>query len=212
MKKALLVILGIISFYLLFEIKNTYSLFETNSAVEASSELAKWHVKINNNYITNLTTQVNTFELGNIKWDSKEHVVAGKAAPGSIGRFNIEIDPTDTQVSFIYEITIDISTLNNSEFQIKYINETNNYKLVRTGKNTYSAIVTLEEIQSGIKHDIEIGLIWNDNEENNQYDYELGTKANVGINIPVSITVSQYTNNQELVEYVEDSEINETMG
>ena len=89
---------------MLIEIKETYSLFETNSAVEASSELAKWNVKINDNYITNLTTQVNTFKLGDIKWDSKEHVVAGKAAPGSIGYFSVEIDPTDTQVSFIYEI------------------------------------------------------------------------------------------------------------
>ena len=211
MKRVLWVVFILMIGVVFLEVKNTYSLFETDSTISVSSELANWNVKINDSYITDLTTESNTIELGEISWDSMGHVVSGKAAPGSIGKFNIEIDPTDTEVSFVYELVIDLSSLDNNEFFIEYVNEINDYELVRTGENTYSSIVTLKEIESGIKHNIEVGLRWNNNEDNNMSDYELGSSVIEGIDIPISISLRQYTGEGELIEYVEDSEMNEAM-
>ena len=212
MEKKLLIVLCFVFLVLLFEVKRTYSLFETNSTIEATSELANWNIRVNNSDITNLTTANNNIQLGEINWESQNHVVEKKAAPGSVGKFNIEIDSVDTEVSFIYELTIDLEVLNNSEFYIEYIRETNNHQLIRTGKNTYSAIITLAEIQNNIKHNIEVGIKWNDNEENNRLDYELGVSAGSEINIPISILTYQYTGVEVLDEYVEDSELDEVVG
>ena len=195
MKKVLLIVFSFLLVYMFLEIKNTYSLFETNGTVDVSSDLANWYIMVNNNNI-----------------NDQAHVIDEKAAPGSSGKFNLVIDGADTQVSFVYEITIDLSSLNNDEIQIDYVKELNNYNLVRTGENTYSSVITLEEIKNNVTHNIELGLIWNNNEKNNKVDYELGSQGNEGINIPIIISFFQYTGVEELVPYVKDGENDESLG
>ena len=212
MKKVLLIVFSFLLVYMFLEIKNTYSLFETNGTVDVSSDLANWYIMVNNNNINDLVAEKNTATLGNIVWNDQAHVVDEKAAPGSSGKFNLVIDGADTQVSFVYEITIDLSFLNNDEIQIDYVKELNNYNLVRTGKNTYSSVITLEEIKNNVTHNIELGLIWNNNEKNNKVDYELGSQGNEEINIPIIISFFQYTGVEELVPYVKDGEDDENLG
>ena len=98
-----------------------YALFETRENIPFSYDTAKWNIKVNNSMITNGLEKENTFQMGSIKWEARNHVKEGKAAPGSVGVFQIEIDPTDTQVSFIYTIDINTSKLNNSEFIIQRV-------------------------------------------------------------------------------------------
>lgn len=206
MRKKILIILCISLFIILcLEIKNTYSLFETNGEAVVEENLATWKIKVNNTYLTTLTEDRNTFDLGSMNWESQNHVKEGKAAPGSVGTFYIEIDPTTTEVSFLYEITLDTSSLNNTEFQIQSVREVNGKTFIRTNENTYVGIVPLREIQASTKYRVEISVIWNNKEENNEADYKLGSMANTGINLPIKIEARQYDGTEVITEYKEDS-------
>lgn len=206
MRKKILIILCISLFIILcLEIKNTYSLFETNGEAAVEENLATWKIKVNNTYLTTLTEDRNTFDLGSMNWESQNHVKEGKAAPGSVGTFYIEIDPTTTEVSFLYEITLDTSSLNNTEFQIQSVREVNGKTFIRTNENTYVGIVPLREIQASTKYRVEISVIWNNKEENNEADYKLGSMANTGINLPIKIEARQYDGTEVITEYKEDS-------
>ena len=46
------------------------------------------------------------------------------------------------------------------------------------------------------KYDIKIELVWEDNEENNSADYELGSRANTKINLPIHINIYQYNSEE----------------
>ena len=204
MNKKKITVIGIVLIAVfLFLITVTYSLFETRKEATVSSSIAKWNVKVNNTMITKSTNQNSTFSLGSINWQSGGHVKSGKAAPGSVGTFEIEIDPTNTDVSFTYELTIDTSGLNNEEFIISNVREINGNEFIRTDKNTYVGIARLDDNQNNEKYNIAINITWNNNEENNENDYNLGKNADIDINIPVSLNISQYTGTEQFIEYQE---------
>ena len=184
----------------------TYSLFESDAVSPATSDLAKWNIKVNNSMITGLPSGQNQMNIGNITWNSGGHVRAGKAAPGSVGYFEIEIDPTDTQVSFIYELELDMSNIDNEEFEIQSVIETNNNTIVRTGEYTYAGIMSLSAITNEEIHNIRVNIIWNNNEQNNESDYELGIRAEMEVYIPVTIRLTQYHGTEVLTPYQEEGD------
>ncbi|MBR3161165.1 MAG: hypothetical protein IKF19_00335 [Bacilli bacterium] len=202
-KRIIVISVTLITFILFITFFYTYSLFETNKQISVSSDLAKWNVKVNNTMVTKNTATINTFNLGSIDWNSGGHVRNGKAAPGSTGTIEIEIDPTDTQVSFTYEIAIDTSSLENEEFKITRVREINGNEFIRTGELTYVGIARLENNRRGQKYNIEIDITWNNNENNNASDYELGKKAEIEVDIPISLDVSQYTGVEQFTQYQE---------
>lgn len=204
MNKKKITVIGIILITVfLFLVTVTYSLFETRKEATVSSSIAKWNVKVNNTMVTKINSQTRTFSLGNISWQSGGHVKPGKAAPGSVGTFEIEIDPTNTDVSFTYELTIDTSGLQNDEFIISNVRETNGNEFIRTGENTYVGIARLNNNQNNELYNIAINITWNNNENNNENDYNLGKDADLDINIPVSLNISQYTGTEQFTEYQE---------
>ena len=184
------------------EIIYTYSLFETNTTLTTSSDIAKWNIKVNNNMITNGQINSSAVEIGSIDWGNGSHVLQGKAAPGSVGTFDIEIDPTDTDVSFLYKIIIDTSKLENEEFKISSVTELNGNEFIRTNENEYTGIARLEENKNGKKYNIRIGITWNNNEANNEKDYELGIKAEQEVKLPIIIMLSQYIGTETITSYV----------
>lgn len=170
----------------------TYSLFESVVSNSVDSDIAKWNIKVNNSMITSGNTIDNTFNIGGINWLSGGHVKEGKAAPGSIGSFTIEVDPTDTQVSFTYQIEIDTSSLNNDYFIIQSVSERNNSEFYRIGENTYVGVAKLSDINLGKKYYIDVNIEWVNNDLNNANDYEIGKNATEGVYIPVNIELNQY--------------------
>ena len=204
MKKHILVILCVFSsIFLLVEIVSTYSLFETDRETVVTSPIAKWNILVNNTLITDFDGQENSFDLGSIDWNSGGHVRSGKAAPGSVGTFEIEIDPTDTEVSFLYELEIDTSLLGNDEISIQSVLEEDGHEFIRTGEYKYIGIARYSDISSGDKYHVNINIVWNNSEENNDKDYELGKKAEEVVSVPVSLNIVQYTGDEVIVPYVE---------
>lgn len=181
----------------------TYALFQTNKPVPTSNDLAKWNIKVNDAMVTGSGSNQNTFTIGSISWQSGGHVRPGKAAPGSTGSFEIEIDPTDTQVSFFYTLSVDLTGLDNDEFVISSVSETNGNTFIRTGENTYVGIAYLGDNVNGQKYNILINLTWYNDDNNNEADYELGSRADLGVNVPVEIVFTQYTGTETFTPYVE---------
>lgn len=195
--KILYITCAIMIFVTIYEITNTYGLFESNINMNADSKLATWNILIND---TNIGKS-ETFTIDNFISEEDSTVASGKIAPGTSGYFNINIDPSTTQVSIRYDLTFDFSKLDNL-FTIIKVEEKNGYNLIKTGPNTYSNVITLNEIKENKTNNIRVHIKWNNNEENNDKDTEIGLTENNTLNIPVSITVLQYSG-EKIEPYVE---------
>lgn len=195
--KILYITCAIMIFVTIYEITNTYGLFESNINMDVDSKLATWNILIND---TNIGKS-ETFTIDNFNSEEDSTVASGKIAPGTSGYFNINIDPSTTQVSIRYDLTFDFSKLDNL-FTITKVEEKNGYNLIKTGPNTYSNVITLNEIKENKTNNIRVHIKWNNNEENNDKDTEIGLTENNTLNIPVSITVLQYSG-EKIEPYVE---------
>ena len=195
--KILYITCAIMIFVTIYEITNTYGLFESNINMDVDSKLATWNILIND---TNIGKS-ETFTIDNFISEEDSTVASGKIAPGTSGYFNINIDPSTTQVSIRYDLTFDFSKLDNL-FTITKVEEKNGYNLIKTGPNTYSNVITLNEIKENKTNNIRVYIKWDNNEENNDKDTEIGLIENNTLNIPVSITVLQYSG-EKIEPYVE---------
>ena len=197
MKKYFLFALTLMGlFVLIFQISKTYSWFESSIIDSADIPLAGWKIKVGDTYLTSLTSEDEEFDLTSINWSNANHVRKGKGAPGSSGSFDVIIDPLTTDTSFLYNIEIDTGILNQSGLKITSIKEINGHEFSNSNENTYQGIAHLKEIKNKEKYDIKIELVWEDNEENNSADYELGSRANTKINLPIHINIYQYNSEE----------------
>ena len=187
--KIIYIVCAIMIFISIYEIKNTYGLFESKKEIDIDKSVAKWNIYINDN---NLNT-TETFTIDNFTFQETDTVAKDKIAPGILGWFDILIDARDTQVSIIYEITFDFTSLP-SNITVEKIEEINGREIIKTGPNTYSNYITLDDINNNVKDTIRVYIKWNNDEENNENDTNIGIIKNNSIKIPVAITVSQYLN------------------
>ncbi|MBQ4571633.1 MAG: hypothetical protein IJO27_01045 [Bacilli bacterium] len=84
---------------------NTYSRYVADTTGSLEVQFAKWKILVNENDIT--SGNVSSIELTPVV-DENENVAQNKLAPSSKGYFDIEIDPTDVEVSFDYEISLEV--------------------------------------------------------------------------------------------------------
>ena len=187
--KIIYIVCAIMIFISIYEIKNTYGLFESKKEIDIDKSVAKWNIYINDN---NLNT-TETFTIDSFTFQETDTVAKDKIAPGILGWFDILIDARDTQVSIIYEITFDFTSLP-SNITVEKIEEINGREIIKTGPNTYSNYITVDDINNNVKDTIRVHIKWNNDEENNENDTNIGIIKNNSIKIPVSITVSQYLN------------------
>ena len=179
-----------------YNIGNSFALFESDFTIDAGSTAGSWNILVNN---VDITGSSGTFTVNNVNVTGNNHVVANKMAPGTSAYFDINIVPTGTDVSIRYDLTFDFSLLSTS-ISVDDITELNNRTLVQTGENTYSGVITLSEIENDTVSNVRVVIIWDNDENNNETDSELGMDLNGSISIPVQIDVTQYLG-ETLVEY-----------
>ena len=189
----------LIGIYLLI---GSYGLFESERTNTSQIDIAKWQVKVNNDSIDGSTSK---FTVDNINWDSSPNVKEGKIAPGGSGYFDIVIDPNDTDVSIIYNITFDFSNLDEDQFQIDEIIELDNKPIVHTDTYTYSNIMTLDDINNNETNTIRVYLSWVNDENNNEKDSDLGKVYNNSIEIPITVEILQYMDGDTLTSIEENT-------
>lgn len=94
---------------------NTYSRYVASSEGNLQIEFAKWQLLVNNTDITNQTNSSISFEP---TIESNQNIAENKIAPSSTGYFDIEIDPTNVDVSFKYNINLDLDNTNIPDLSI----------------------------------------------------------------------------------------------
>ena len=189
---------------LIYCIIQIYAVFQSEVSGSVNIKNGVWQIKINNTDISRGTDK--QFVVDEIEVQNNEHVKPGNLAPGLSGTFDILIDPTNTDVSIKYDISLNQENLTNKNISIKSIKEANKgAELVRTGENTFTGIITLDEIKKRITNNIEVEVEWKDNEETNKEDIEIGSKSeDYKLDIPIIVHVSQYLG-EEIVAYEEQN-------
>lgn len=104
---------------------NTYSRYVASSEGNVEIEFAKWQLLVNTVDVTSSSTSTISFEP---VIESNANVAQNKVAPSSTGHFDIEIDPTNVDVSFTYTVNLDIASENVPDLMItKYAILPENY-------------------------------------------------------------------------------------
>lgn len=191
----LVLIMSLAVLFTVYNIYDTYALLETDEIVSNDINTAKWNIKINDNLLGDTTS----FVVDGIKIEENDYTKENKLAPGLTGYFDILIDPTDTDVSIKYTISFDFSNVPEG-IDVLGVAETSGDTLIETDKNTYTNVLTLNDIKKGIKNNIRVNFSWNNIETNNIEDSKLGLIYNNKIEIPVKIEVLQYLG-EEIKEY-----------
>lgn len=201
----------------------TYSKYKTRASGDATVDVANWNILVNGCNIVKPELNDNTncfntmtlddgevaitrhFDISDFIYSNSnntEHVVSNKIAPGSEGEFKINIDPTDTEVSIKYTMYVSL-VKENSSISIDR-SEPNSDTMVDMEADGYQGI--LKYTKDGFVHiddkgnetsvdslDFIIHVLWENNEENNLIDTEIGTSSDtptLGIN--VDIVFEQY--------------------
>lgn len=200
MKKSILIIICIISILSTIIIfLSTYSKYSENAEATLENQVGKWIIKLNDTDITQGVSR--NFLIQNIVLEENSNVIEGKIAPGTAGYFDIEINPTGTQVAVRYDITLNKENITNDEIQIVSISELSGNTVTRTGENTYTGIIQLSNVENGDVNTIRISFEWNNNEINNEMDTQTGNTANANIEIPITVNASQYLG-ENIIEFV----------
>lgn len=197
MNKKILYLL-FISFILIttYEVLDAYGLLETKNNLVVEQNLAQWNIFINGSDIVS-----QDFVINSINVENNDNVLNGKIAPGVSGYFDIEIMP-QASTSVLYSVSFDFSQISDS-FVVDKIEETSGSNLIRTDENTYSKVITLDEIKENKSSIVRVYLKWENKEENNDIDSKIGLTENNYINIPISVSAMQYLG-EDIVEYQEN--------
>ena len=182
-------------------IQNTYALFENNSTGDANMDIGQWIIHINENDISN--GLVEKLNLNSFVYTENENVADGYIAPGRNGYANIIIDPTGTDVAIRYDLTFNTEEGTYAD-NISLSVQQENGSTIKTGPNTYSGIIGLDEI--GRKTiTLRVDVSWNEDGNHDETDTLLGGKEGESISIPVDVNISQYLG-EGIEEYISDFE------
>lgn len=217
MKKVWILSVLIMIVVTIYQITTTFAKYVSEAYAEAEQEVGVWIIKVNDTDISDSSTQQKDFIIDTLNYNPSQYVVNGKIAPGSVGYFDVVIDATETSVAVIYDLEFDFSSLdiNNSlKFDkiVRVKNDGTEEPIIRTGINTYSSLITLDQISKKELETVRIYIVWenDDSEENNKFDSETGLIQNLNLKIPVQALVNQYLG-EEIIEYKEPTEGGETV-
>lgn len=187
MKKFLIILCFVFLCLTIHTIYTSFGLFETGYEEESNFSIAKWNIKVNNE---NLNGNENVFHVDNITYLNNGGVSMDRFAPGVTGSFLLVIDPSDTEVSFKYDLSIDLSDNEYSQIRIDSIEGINGTTL-DVSSGVYSRVFSLSEIEAEKKDTIKVTFSWVNSDENNDSDSLLGQSEGT-FDIPVNIKFTQY--------------------
>lgn len=174
----------------IYVISTTYALFQSQIKGSVVKNVGKWSIKINGADVLKGTSE--EFNMQQFVVDENENTKPSKMAPGTTGLFELSIDPTDTQISVRYDISIVLDEITNDKVQLISVEKDSTNNIVKTAENTYTGIIPLEEIEKGAIDLVKIKFCWENDEQNNMVDSEIGTIINSKIQIPVKVNITQY--------------------
>lgn len=204
MKKLLTILLLIMLIISLLQIANMYALYKQENQGDYSNLLGVWSIKVNGSDISSGDQNL-TFNMteDNLIYLDSAHVKSQKMAPGTQAYFEIIIDPTNTDVSVIYQLDMQFEQLTTKMKLVKVENwfqkSGNEGKIENTDistnldSNTHKAVIPISKINDKYLNHVKLYFEWINDENNNAVDSEIGQTENAKISVPLKINLKQYT-------------------
>ena len=204
MKKLLTILLLIMLIISLLQIANMYALYKQENQGDYSNLLGVWSIKVNGADISSGDQNL-TFNMteDNLIYLDSARVKRQKMAPGTQAYFEIIIDPTNTDVSVIYQLDMQFEQLTTKMKLVKVENwfqkSGNEEKIENTdistnlASNTYKAVIPISKINDKYLNHVKLYFEWINDENNNAVDSEIGQTENAKISVPLKINLKQYT-------------------
>ena len=193
MKRWLIILFVVMLAITVYEISNSYALFETEREIVVNSDIGKWDILVNNQSINNITS----FSVNNVHVSGDSNVRSNYFAPGTSGYFDLVIDPGDTEVSIYYEIVCRTDMITNPQIRLTSIENVDKPDLVDVAPYTHAGIIPLSDIQNDVTTRIRFHVTWTNNDNNNEIDSLYGNSSST-FDIPMEITFRQYTGDELL--------------
>lgn len=173
-KKHFIYILAFLSFVLcIFFIQESYAKYLTSTSENASINVARWRILVNNKDIR----EGNTADAVIVPvFDGNENIASGIIAPTSEGYFDLVIDATEADVSFKYNINFSVNddSAVNDLVATKY--SINNGNVVDLNRDNQSITNEVLQANNTAPIYIRVYVIWDD-EENSTMDNTADTEA-----------------------------------
>ncbi len=168
-----------LNIFTLLLLQGTQAKYRKKIEGQGQLNIASWNIKINSETILNKEQLTKKIEP---KFFNNENIKDNVLAPGAKGYFDIELDPTESDVSFQYKIIATVS----EDSTIKDFITTGyeiNPKEIPNPEPYDSSIGIIGELEHNSQiQKIRVYIEWNDNTEeetmNNQEDTEAATTEN----------------------------------
>ena len=191
MKRWLIILFVITLTLTLYEISESFGLFESEKDFIVNSDIGRWDIYVNDDSINEITE----FSVSNIHVSGDNNVKADYFAPGTTGYFDIVINPGETDVSIYYEIVCRTDLIQNPQISLTRIENIGKPDLINVAPFTHAAVIPLSDISNGVVTTIRFHVTWANNENNNEVDSLYGSSS-ATFDIPMQITLRQYTGEQ----------------
>ncbi|MGN1378890.1 MAG: hypothetical protein ACI4XR_00595 [Bacilli bacterium] len=186
MKKTIYSLLVIFSLTLcVFFITESYAKYLTSTQGNAKMNVARWKIIVNNEDIKNnssLTTQITPTFLGN------DNIAENVIAPTSEGYFDLLIDATEADVSFKYNINIEVDE-NSSVQDLKISKFVINEEEFTPEDNTYSIERQVLHKDNSQIINIRVYIYWDDSESASM-DNAMDTQATIDNNALLNVNLN----------------------
>ncbi len=184
-----------------YQMINIYALYKSEVSADGKLILGIWNIQLNENDIRN--GQFETAYIG-IKNNYNDHTEEGTIAPGGEGYFEIQIDPSGTDVSIIYTIDLDMEFETDNIKPAIAIKSIENYYYDQQGErveddmvesivedNLIKGIITLQAINNQYVNKIRVNIKWENDENSNENDTILGSNQ-IGLIVRTNVEAKQY--------------------
>lgn len=200
MKKVLKILTLVMLIITIIKIGDTYSRYYTSAnTTDLYKDIGEWIIKVNEMDIYSENGDTVEFVLNKFNNFTNSNTEPTKISPGNKGYTDIVIDPSGTDVAVRYDIELHSDWINEFEMLLggnvflEIQEPTENTQFVEIDKNSYSGIISLEDIQANKTVTIRCYIEWkNDETLNNMVTILATTGRRVTLKLPINITVSQY--------------------
>ena len=205
MSRKFKVLLVIISLSLTLSLmSNTYSRYVADTTSDIELQFANWQILVNENDITN--NSVSSINIVPIL-EENNNIATNSIAPTSKGYFDIEIDPSNVEVSFDYQINFELLNANMPDLLIsKYAILDSNYvegdslTTIPITDNQINNLLTYDNSTENFRFEpfkVRIYFEWYEGQDenmNDEADTQIGNEAatnDTKLQIKTTITFSQ---------------------
>lgn len=173
-KKHFIFILAFLSFVLcIFFIQGSYAKYLTATSENATMNVARWRILVNNKDIREGST---TNAVIVPVFEGSEHIASGIVAPTSEGYFDLVIDATEADVSFKYKIDFSVNDGSAVTDLIATKYSINNGDFINLERSNQSISNQVLQVNNTSPINIRVYVLWDDG-ENSTMDNVADTEA-----------------------------------